>query len=283
MPGRRLSTTVFLTALTLAAFAGNSLLCRAALAGGTMDPLAFTGVRLVSGAVVLAPFLLLRTEPASARTPWGVAGAAALVVYAVAFSLAYVLLDAGLGALLLFGAVQVTMIGAGIDAGERPSARQVVGVVAALSGLAWLVAPGVAAPEPTAAGLMVLAGVSWGGYSLIGRRAGDPIRATARNFALAAVPGIGLFLVGRGRVDADGLALAALSGAVTSGLGYVVWYAALRGLTHTVAAVVQLLVPVLAAVGGVLLLGESATPRLAAAGALTLGGVAVAVVAPRRA
>lgn len=282
MGAPRTATTILLTAATLAAFAGNSLLCRAGLRSGDMDPLAFTGIRLVAGAAVLAPFAFLRRAPDAERTPWSFGGAFALLVYAVSFSLAYLTLDAGLGALVLFGAVQVTMIGASIDAGDRPSARQWIGLALALGGLAWLVAPGASAPAPISAVLMALSGVAWGAYSLIGRGVPSPVRATARNFVLAAVPGLGLVLAGSERVNGEGLWYAALSGALTSGLGYVIWYAALRGLTRTTAAIVQLAVPIVAAAGGVALLGEALTPRLLAAGALTLGGVALAVLSEAR-
>ncbi|QDU65441.1 DMT family transporter [Engelhardtia mirabilis] len=279
MPKPRPTTTILLTVLTLVAFAGNSLLCRAALRGGAMDPLAFTGLRLASGALVLLPLAFVgdRERP---RAPWPFGASVALLVYATAFSLAYVGLDAGIGALLLFGSVQITMIGAGLDAGERLGAAQAVGILAAIGGLAWLLAPGASAPAPVSAALMVVAGVAWGGYSLLGRGVASPVRATARNFVLAGVPGVGLFALGSGRIDGEGLVLACLSGALTSGVGYVIWYAALRGLTRTRAAVVQLAVPVVAAAGGVVLLGEATTPRLLAAGVLTLGGVAAVILAP---
>jgi drug/metabolite transporter (DMT)-like permease len=269
-----LGRTVALTGLTLVAFAGNSILCRMALRQGAIDPVSFTGLRLASGAAVLLPFVGPRPRP------WSPPGALALLVYALAFSLAYVWLDAGTGALLLFGSVQATMIGVGLVQGERPGARRWLGIVAALLGLVWLVRPGGSAPDPAGSALMVGAGVAWGAYSLLGRRARVPARATACNFALAAVPaGFAMALSPLARTfTAPGVGLALASGALTSGLGYVVWYVALRGHTATSAAVVQLAVPVIAALGGVAFLGESPTARLWMAGALTLGGVALAVL-----
>lgn len=277
-PASALPRTVALTVVTLAAFAGNSILCRLALRTGAIDPLSFTAVRLASGALVLAPFL--RAGP----RPWSPRAAAALFAYALAFSLAYVWLDAGTGALLLFGAVQITMIGAGLWQGERPGALRTLGILAAIAGVVLLVAPGVSAPSPRGALLMTAAGLAWGVYSLLGRGARVPTRATACNFALAApaalvVLGLGASTV---TVTAQGALLAVVSGALTSGLGYVLWYAALPGHSATSAAVVQLAVPVIAALGGVVLLDERPTTRLFGAGALTVGGVLVAVLAARR-
>jgi drug/metabolite transporter (DMT)-like permease len=273
--------TVALTVVTLVAFAANSVLCRLALRGPAVDPLTFTALRLASGALVLLPFLPTRGAPSSSR--WSARSALALLAYALGFSLAYVWLDTGTGALLLFGAVQVTMIAAGLRAGERPTPLRVLGIVAAVAGVVALVAPGVTAPEPLGALLMVAAGVAWGVYSLLGRGVQAPKLATARNFLLAApVALLALPLApDQLQLSPQGIALAVTSGALTSGLGYVVWYAALRGHSATSAAVVQLAVPVLAAAGGVALLGEEPTTRLVVAGALTLGGVLVAVLARR--
>lgn len=276
--------TTALTVAALVAFAGNSILCRLALrpgAGGqsAIDPVGFTALRLASGALVLLPVLVR-----GAGRRWSPAAAAALLTYALAFSLAYVSLDAGTGALLLFGLVQVTMIAAGLSAGERPSPLRTAGIAAAVLGVVLLVAPGISAPDPAGAVLMAVGGVAWGVYSLLGRGVADPTAATAANFALAA-PAALLVLAARleaSAVTARGALLAVASGALTSGLGYAVWYRALRGHSATSAAVVQLAVPVLAAAGGVALLGEEPTPRLAGAGGLTLAGVALAVLARRR-
>jgi drug/metabolite transporter (DMT)-like permease len=277
-----IARTTALTVVTLAAFAGNSILCRLALVDGAIDPVSFTALRLTSGALVLAPFLL--HGPRARERTWSARSAAALFAYALGFSLAYVSLDTGTGALLLFGLVQVTMIAAGLRAGERPGAVRTLGIGAAVLGVVLLVAPGVTAPDPKGAVLMAVAGIAWGAYSLFGRGVASPTRATACNFVLAAPAGL-LALAARwgsASITTRGALLAIASGAITSGLGYVIWYATLRGHSATSAAVVQLAVPVLAALGGVALLGEEPTLRLAGAGALTLGGVAVAVTARGR-
>ncbi len=270
------STTAALTGVALAAFAGNSLLCRLALRDAAIDPVSFTAIRIASGALVLLPVALRGGA-------WSVRGSLALFVYALGFSLAYVTLDAGTGALLLFGLVQLTMMGAGLRRGERRTPLQTVGVLAAAAGVVYLVSPGLASPDPTGAVLMGAAGVAWGLYSLFGRGVRDPAAATARNFALAVPPALIALLVARERIAIEprGALLAALSGAVTSGLGYAVWYRALRGHSATSAAIVQLSVPVLAAFGGVALLAETLTPRLLAASAATLGGVGLALWRPR--
>jgi drug/metabolite transporter (DMT)-like permease len=275
-------STGLLTALTLAAFAGNSILCRVALVEGAIDPVGFTALRIGSGALVLLPLAGLR---GASGARWRAVPALALFAYAIGFSLAYVTLNAGTGALLLFGFVQVTMLGAGWVRGERPSLTQTLGLLAALAGMGWLVSPGVTAPDPVGAALMSAAGIAWGVYSLLGRGAGSPTRATARNFLLAAPLGLGALLLAGERVSITprGALLAVASGALTSGLGYVLWYAALRGHTRISAAVVQLAVPVLAALGGVALLSEAPTWRLAGSSVLTLGGVGLALVPRRRA
>jgi drug/metabolite transporter (DMT)-like permease len=272
--------TVLLTLLTLVAFAANSILCRMALQAEAIDPLSFTALRLASGALVLLPFLR-RGAAAGARTPFDPRAATALFVYAIGFSLAYVSLNAGTGALLLFGLVQVTMIGAGLRQGERPTLLRALGIGGAVTGVVLLVLPGVSAPDPTGALLMGFAGVAWGVYSLLGRGVPVPTAATAGNFLLAAPAGLValLFSLSSLEVTLEGALLAVASGAATSGLGYVLWYTALAGHSATSAAVVQLAVPVIAAIGGWALLGEELTPRLVGAGCLTLGGVALAVLA----
>lgn len=272
--------TTVLTLFTLVAFAGNSVLCRMALKDGAIDPLGFTGLRLLSGALVLIP--VLRTGV----RPWSAKSGLALVGYAIAFSLAYVSLEAGTGALILFGCVQFTMVGAGLRAGERPGPWAWGGIATAMAGLVVLVLPGVSAPDPGGAALMALAGVGWGVYSLLGRGVPSPVRATACNFVLAAPVGLVVLAVSwfgdRAQWSPEGVLLALASGAITSGLGYVIWYAALRGHTATSAAVVQLAVPLVAALTGVLLLEEPTSARLFGASALTLGGVAVAILAKER-
>jgi len=267
-----------LTAIALVAFAGNSLLCRLALRGGHVDPAAFTLIRLGSGAAVL--WLVLHAGRRSTRIGGDWRAALALFIYAIAFSFAYTGLTAGTGALILFGAVQASMLLVGFLKGERPGPVQGLGLVLAVAGLVYLVLPGVEAPSPLDAALMLAAGSAWGLYSLRGRRAGDPVAATAGNF-LRAVPlamASALLSVSRLDVDSLGWALALTSGVVTSGLGYVIWYTALKDLTATRAAVVQLSVPVIAALGGVLLLDEAFTLRLGVATCVILGGVALAIL-----
>lgn len=271
-----------LTGAAICAFAGNSVLCREALRDGAIDPWAFTVIRLASGALLLAPLLLARRRRAPA---WRPAGGLTLLVYAVTFSLAYVTLPAGTGALLLFGTVQLTMFAAALRRGERLSALGVAGVAAAAAGVVLLLLPGVRAPDPAGATLMIAAGVAWGAYSLIGRGNRAPVLATAQNFVFAAP----LALAGAALAPlatewtARGLALAVASGCLTSALGYVIWYAALPHLTATRASVVQLAVPVLAAAAGAAALGEALDLRFALASALTLGGVATALRAKSRA
>jgi drug/metabolite transporter (DMT)-like permease len=260
-------------------FAGNSLLCRLALGAGAIDPAAFTLVRLSSGALALA--LLARgrgsASPAQERGSW--ATASALALYATCFSFAYVRLPAGVGALVLFAVTQATMIGWGMHRGDRPGARESFGIAVALAGLAGLAAPGRTAPDAVGVALMAVAGVGWGSYSLLGRNADDPIVSNARAFARAVVPAaIVALLLSTGALSAAGFALAAVSGALASGIGYSLWYAALPHLSRTRAAALQLTVPVLAAGAGLVLLGEPLTLRLVVAGAVILGGVALSVL-----
>jgi drug/metabolite transporter (DMT)-like permease len=274
-PGSRLRF-VLATAAALIAFAANSLLCRAALGAGRADAASFTLLRLSSGAAVL--LLLSRGTGGARGGSWP--SALALFVYAAAFSFAYFSLSAGVGALLLFGSVQVTMIGAGIAAGERPPALVWAGLVLALGGLVHLSLRGARVPSLGGTGLMLAAGVAWGVYSLRGRRSGPPLPATADNFRraapLAALVSIVAVLAGAIHLTPAGAALAVASGAITSGLGYVAWYSALPHLTAARAAVLQLSVPVIAAAGGVLLLGEVLTARLLISGAAVLVGIALA-------
>ena len=272
---------VFLTGITLVAFAANSLLCRMALAPDLIDPVAFTVIRLGSGVAVLVPLSALTSEPRpEGRSAGSWRSGLALFVYAMAFSLAYVSLETGTGALILFGSVQATMIGAGLWQGERPKAREWTGLIVAMAGLVYLVLPGIAAPDPLGAALMLASGVGWGVYSLRGRGRIAPVAATAGNFARALPLAIaGLFMAwGTLHTSPRGVALAVTSGAFTSGLGYVIWYIALRGLTATRAAIVQLAVPVIAAAGGIVVLAEEPTARLAVASVLILGGVGGAIV-----
>jgi drug/metabolite transporter (DMT)-like permease len=277
--------TTALTAAAMLAFAANSLLCRAALGGGHADPASFTAVRVIGGAAALAGVARWRTSPpTNGRAAW--ISATALFAYAIGFSLAYTRIPAGVGALLLFAAVQLTMNGAALLAGERPRPLEWLGLVLSLGGLAVLARPGGVRPDPLGAQLMIAAGVSWGVYSLRGRGHGDPVARNAAAFARAtpfALAGAAAAVVlGAARLDGAGLALALASGALASGLGYAIWYAALPGLSSSRAAIVQLSAPPLAAVGGVLLLGEAFTARLMMASVLILGGIALAAAAHRR-
>lgn len=273
--------TLLLTALAMLAFAGNSLLCRMALATTTIDPASFTAIRIVAGALALAMIVRLR----HAGTPLGDwPSGIALFVYAAAFSFAYVTLPAAAGALLLFGSVQATMIGHGLASGERPGVRQLVGVAVAFAGLVGLLLPGLSAPPLQGSLLMIAAGAAWGIYSLRGRSGGDATRETAGNFLRASVlaGGLGLLMLPEASVDRAGVLYAVASGALASGVGYAVWYTALRGLAATSAASVQLSVPVIAAVGGILLLGEALTLRLVLCSTAVLGGIGLVIAAGQR-
>mgnify|MGYP002620578255 CR=1 FL=1 len=273
-----------LGALTMSAFAANSLLNRAALADGSIDPMSFALLRVLAGAVVL--WLLVREAPGLARGPLFMA--AALCTYLLGFSLAYVALDAGIGALILFGTVQVTMLSGALVSGERLGARRWLGAALALAGLAALMLPGVeAVPAAGPAALMLLAGLGWGLYSLAGRGAARPLAVTAGNFLLA-VPMVALLALvwwcfgGDATSSRRGVALALVSGAVTSGLGYALWYAILPALGAVRAGVAQLSVPVIALLGGVALLGERLGAGALMASALLLAGVALASLPARR-
>lgn len=271
--------TFVLTSIAMIAFAANSVLGRLALVEQEAGAGGFALIRLVSGALALGLILLIQR-----RRPTGDwRSGAALLGYAAFFSYAYIALPAGTGALILFALVQITMVGAGRLGGERLTPLQWTGVTAALAALAWLLSPGLEAPSPLAALLMAVAGVSWGLYSLYGRRKGDPTAATAGNFirasVLAAALAIPVFIIAPEPMPTStGIALAILSGAGTSGLGYAIWYAALKGLSSTKAGIAQLTVPAIAAAGGVLLLSEPLTTRFMLASLLILGGVALATL-----
>ena len=270
-----------LTALTMVAFAANSLLCRMALGGPLVDPVSFTTIRLVSGAVALIAISRFVVEPELSQTTKGSWGSGfALFAYAAAFSLAYVSLSAGMGALILFGAVQVTMLGAALISGEHLRPAQWVGSIAAIGGLVYLVLPGISAPDPIGALLMGVSGIAWGVYSIRGKGASAPVAMTAGNFLRTAPFAIAASAVALSRVHLEpaGILIALTSGTVTSGMGYILWHRVLRSLTTAQASIVQLSVPVLAAFGGVAFLSEQVSARLIAASALILGGVALAVL-----
>jgi drug/metabolite transporter (DMT)-like permease len=272
------SRLAILTTLTMCAFAGNSLICRAALKHTAIDPASFTSVRLISGAVALWLLVRLRRGAGAGQSNWR--SALALFAYAAGFSFAYVSLPTGTGALLLFGAVQATMISYGIWRGERLLKLQIAGLGLALAGLVGLLLPGLSAPPLVGALLMLGAGVAWGIYSLRGKSAVDPTAVTAGNF-LRAVPFavvLCLFKFNGLSMDTAGLGYAVLSGAVTSGVGYALWYSVLPALPATLAATVQLSVPVLAALSGVAFLGEPISLRLVLASIGILGGIALVVL-----
>ena len=267
-----------LTSLAMIAFASNSLLCRVALKHTGIDAASFTTIRLISGALVLWLIIRISRKTGSGQGNW--LSALALFVYAAGFSYAYVSLPASTGALLLFGAVQATMIGQGIRAGERLNRLQIIGFLLALAGLVGLLSPGLSAPPLSGSLLMLTAGVAWGVYSLRGKGAGDPMKVTAGNFAravpLAAV--LSLLMHEGASVDSAGFWYAVLSGAAASGAGYAIWYSALPALKVTTAATVQLSVPVLTALGGIAFLGESLTLRLVLASVAILGGIGLVIL-----
>ena len=274
---------VLLTMVTMVAFAANSILCRLALGEATIDAASFSALRLLSGALTLWLLVTLRRGPTTLGGSW--TSATYLFLYAVPFSFAYESLATGTGALILFGAVQATMLLAAVLSGERPGWLQWLGLITALGGLVYLVLPGVSAPDPLGSALMTVAGVCWGFYSLRGRAATDALGDTAGNFArsLPLVALVSAASLSDMRVEAAGAMLAVASGALASGVGYAIWYAALRDLTASVAATVQLSVPVIAAVGGVIFMSEAVTLRLAIASGLILGGVALALLSRRSA
>lgn len=270
-----------LTVIAMIAFAANSVLCRLALQQTDIDPASFTVIRLCSGALALAALLHVKGLVPGRAGNWG--SALALFAYAAAFSFAYVSLPTGVGALLLFAAVQATMILFGLAHGERLVARQWSGLVLAFGGLVYLLMPGLAAPPLFGSALMILAGVAWGAYSLRGKGARDALAATGGNFLRTVPMALGLGILGSGEVHVDlsGALYAVLSGALASGAGYAVWYSALRGLKATSAATVQLSVPVIAALGGVVFLGEALTLRLVLSSVAILGGVALVLLRRR--
>ncbi len=275
---------VVLTAIAMLAFAANSVLARLALGTGGMDALGYTGVRLVSGAVVLAAIVYARRRreaggKLASSGSWP--GAAALFGYALAFSIAYLLLGAGTGALILFASVQIGMLAWAILKGDRPSLLEWVGIAVAFAALVYLVSPGLVAPSPLGAALMIAAGLCWAIYTLLGGGSRSPLADTAGNFIRCAP--IGIVLAAAGLLthapNINALFNAVASGAIASALGYAIWYTALPGLSRSRAALVQLTVPAIAATGGVLFIGEPLSGRLVLASVGIVGGVALAVVA----
>ena len=278
-----LAHTITLTSLAMIAFSGNSLLCRAALQHTSIDAASFTTIRLISGALML--WLIVRVSRGTYRVGGGWLSAFALFSYAAGFSFAYMSLSAATGALLLFGAVQATMIGYGVWMGERLLKLQLVGLVLALGGLAGLLLPGLSAPPLYGSVLMLGAGVAWGIYSLRGKSGGDPTLVTAGNF-LRAVPiaaALSISTLNISSLDAAGFGYAVASGALASGIGYAIWYTVLPSLKATYAATVQLSVPVIAALGGIVILSEPITLRLVLASVAILGGIALVILEKRHA
>ncbi len=276
--------TALYTSLAMVAFASNSLLNRLALGRDSIDAASYTAIRLMAGALVLwlISSLQRNREESNIRGNW--ISAAMLLLYAIAFSFAYLSLSAGTGALILFGSVQMTMMLVALRSGERPQPLEWLGLLLALGGLVYLVLPGLEAPSPLGSGLMILAGIAWGAYSLRGRGSASPLGDTTGNFIRAVPFTLAVLLVSLHGVELSptGVLLAVLSGAAASGVGYVIWYTALAGLTATRAAGVQLSVPILAAWGGVVFLAEDTSLRLILAGAMILGGIALAIAGRRK-
>ncbi|WP_265946582.1 DMT family transporter [Dechloromonas sp. A34] len=277
------TTVVLLTMVAMIAFAANSLLCRIALRGGHIDAASFTLVRLAAGALMLGLIVHLRAGGIVRHGSWR--SAFALFTYAAGFSFAYLSLPAAAGALLLFGAVQATMIGYGLWRGERLGVVPAAGVILAGAGLVGLLLPGLSAPPLAGSLLMIVAGIAWGVYSLRGRGSTDATASTAGNFirALPFVAALSLIMLPQAAMDVVGLGYAIASGALASGLGYAVWYSALPGLRATSAATVQLSVPVIAALGGSVFLDEAITPRLVLAAVAVLGGITLVITARKTA
>lgn len=272
----------FITALALIPLAANSILCRQALGSGAIDAASFTSIRIISGALMLCLILLVRRRPLSRRDT-SVKSAAMLFAYMIFFSFAYLSLDAGVGALILFGAVQLTMFTYALKAGEHFTVLSWVGLLTAIAGMVYLLSPGLHAPDLGGSLLMAVAGVAWGLYSLAGRSTSKPLESTTINF-LYCIPAVilaNLLFLDQSNLTQQGVLLATASGALASGCGYAIWYTALRSLKATQAATVQLCVPVLAALGGVMLLDEEVTIRLVLASLMTLSGVAL-VLAQRK-
>jgi drug/metabolite transporter (DMT)-like permease len=277
------SRTAACTSAAMVAFAGNSVLTRLALGHGQIDAATFSTLRIAGGAGMLLVTTAL-AESGKVRLTGSWASAAVLFFYTIPFSFAYNSLTAGTGALILFALVQVTMMVAAVSAGERPHWSQWMGLALALCGLIYLVFPGLKAPSLAGSVLMAIAGIMWGVYSLRGRGSVNPLQLNMSNFirTLPLVFVVNLLVGSQIHMTTSGVLLALGAGAITSGLGYVLWYTALRNLTAMRAAIVQLMVPVLAGTGGVLLLGEAISLRLVVSGVIVLGGIALALTGGRK-
>lgn len=281
-----MTRTILLTFVAMAAFAANSLLTRAALADGTIDAASFTAIRIISGALALTGLLFMGQRGAvRGRLPGNWPSALALFTYALAFSLAYLRLTAATGALVLFACVQGSMIIWGVLRRDRPTLVELAGLTVAFGAFIYLLLPGLGTPDLQGSALMMLSGIAWGAYSLLGRGVRDPLSTTAGNF-IRAVPfclPLVVMAVQSGHANQTGIALAMVSGIVTSGIGYAIWYRALPGLSTTQAATVQLTVPILAAIGAVVFLSETISLRLVIASICILGGVGFAILFRRHA
>ena len=271
---------LLLTVLVMIAFAANTLLTRFAINGGLIDPAALALVRVASGAAVLCALFWLRGGRFAGFGRGGLAGTAALAVYIIGHALANLTIDAGIGALILFGVVQITMFGYGAAVGESPTMRQIMGAAVAFGGLMLVLWPdGQMQLYIAGAALMIMAGIGWAAYTINGQGAADPLRNTARNF-LFCVPVVAcLLLVQDAQMTVQGVALGVLCGGVTSGLGYALWYAVLPSLRSSTAAVAQLSVPVIALLAGAALLAEPLGLRVGIATVLVIGGIALAITA----
>ncbi|MDX8396914.1 MAG: DMT family transporter [Mariprofundaceae bacterium] len=272
--------TALYTLLALVAFAANSVLCRLALGEGAIDALSFTVVRLLSGIIVLLVILRITVDKTSITTRGSWLSALMLFVYAITFSLAYISLDTATGALVLFAAVQITMIFINVAAGNRLHISECLGLILAFAGFAYLVLPGLTTPSLSGLVLMAASGIAWGIYTLRGRQSKYPMADTAYNFLRTTplVIALALLAIPSMQLSSQGVMLAVLSGALASGIGYVIWYVALKGLSATEAAVVQLLVPVIAALGGMIFVSELITMRLILSGLMILGGILMVVL-----
>ncbi len=271
--------TLLLTCMALMAFAANSVFCRLALGSESIDPASFTVIRLLSGAVVLALLLLARGQHKQTTHGGSWKGASMLFLYAGCFSFAYRFLDTGTGALILFGSVQLTMLGLALAAGNRFNRFEWLGISFAIGGFIYLILPSASTPSLQGFVLMAIAGIAWGIYTLLGRGSKTPLADTCHNFvrSLPFCVLLGLLFISQNDLSGHGVVLAILSGGLASGIGYSIWYTALRGLSASTAAVSQLLVPVIAALGGVIFVGEELSLRLAISAALILGGVALVI------
>lgn len=269
-----------LTTLAMLAFAGNSIICRMALQEGAIDAASFSNIRLLSGALALLIILFVKSSVSNLKQSGSWLSALMLFLYALAFSYAYIDLGAGTGALILFGLVQATMIIAALIAGDRPTGVEVLGWLCASAGLIYLVLPGVEAPSAVGTIFMSVSGIAWGIYSIRGQNESEPLASTASNFlrSVAFIPFVLAVTFNSIQISSSGALLAILSGAITSGVGYVIWYAALKHMKTIQAALVQLSVPAIAAIGGVILLDEALNSRLVLSAGMILGGISIALV-----